>query len=92
MQNIPERSFIVNIGDLMSVWTGGRWKATLHRVVNPSKDTKAWSNHRYSIPFFTGPRLDSCIKPFNDETGQGINAGDWLRRKIEQSNNYDASL
>ena len=92
VRNIPERSFIVNIGDMMSLWTGGRWKATLHRVVNPSQSSRAWSNPRFSIPLFTGPRLDAIIRPFDDDESEGIHAGDWLRRKIAQSNNFEANM
>ena len=31
----PAGSFVVNIGDLMMVWTNDRWLSNLHRVVNP---------------------------------------------------------
>lgn len=33
-----EGAFIINIGDLMALWTNDRWVSTLHRVVNPSPD------------------------------------------------------
>lgn len=48
---------LVNIGDLMSYWTGGLLRSTVHRVIFP-KDTKATSD-RYSIAFFCHP-LDNA--------------------------------
>ncbi len=52
---IPE-SFVVNLGDLMSRWTNGKFVATYHRV-------RAVQKNRYSIPFFFEPNLDAVIEP-----------------------------
>ncbi|XP_041365763.1 2-oxoglutarate-dependent dioxygenase citB-like [Gigantopelta aegis] len=48
---VPPRpgSLVVNIGDILSQMTGGRLKATRHRVVDPKIS-------RYSVPFFFEPR------------------------------------
>ncbi|MCO1576014.1 isopenicillin N synthase family oxygenase [Crossiella sp. SN42] len=63
-------SFVVNIGDLMALWTGGRWQSTLHRVVNPARgDTSS----RLSIPFF--------YQPNHDAPGETVTAGQWIARK-----------
>ena len=55
-------SFVVNIGDMIEVWTNGRYKATLHRVVQntswPAKD-------RYSIPFFYEPNFACEVSPLD---------------------------
>src|SRR3974390_566150 len=40
-------SFIINIGDLMAMWTNDHWVSNLHRVVNPPADT-AQSTRRLS--------------------------------------------
>ncbi|KAL5341534.1 hypothetical protein BJX70DRAFT_358169 [Aspergillus crustosus] len=50
---------LVNIGDLLSYWTNGLLKSTVHRVVFPnSEPTGNSSQDRYSIVFFCHP-LDS---------------------------------
>jgi isopenicillin N synthase-like dioxygenase len=56
---VPE-SFIVNIGELMARWTNGRWKANLHRVVNPPAETAAVSR-RLSLVFFHNPNYDAPV-------------------------------
>ena len=48
-------SFAVNSGDMMARWTNGRFKSTPHRAVPPL------GRHRYAIPFFMGPHLDTVI-------------------------------
>ena len=52
---------IVNLGIQLDFWTGGRFKAILHRVVNKTQKP------RYSIPFFFEPNIDAVIRPINDE-------------------------
>jgi isopenicillin N synthase-like dioxygenase len=50
-------TFIVNIGELMKVWTDGIYCSTLHRVINRRGE------ERYSVPFFATPSYDSIIEP-----------------------------
>ena len=49
-------AFIVNIGDLMSRWTNGVLRSTVHRVVNRK------GLERYSVPFFAEPGFHSKIE------------------------------
>jgi len=51
-----EGAFVVNIGELLEVATGGYLKATVHRVISPLIGTD-----RISIPFFFSPALDTTI-------------------------------
>jgi isopenicillin N synthase-like dioxygenase len=46
----------VNFGQVLERWTGGRIRATEHRVLSPGRV-------RYSIPFFYEPRVDAVIAP-----------------------------
>jgi isopenicillin N synthase-like dioxygenase len=49
-------SFAVNAGDTIRRWSNGRFLSTPHRAVPPI------GRHRYAIPFFLAPHLDSMIE------------------------------
>jgi isopenicillin N synthase-like dioxygenase len=51
-----EGAFIVNIGELLEVATGGYLRATEHRV-----NLRESAAERISVPFFFNPRLDAQI-------------------------------
>jgi isopenicillin N synthase-like dioxygenase len=48
-------TYIVNIGQMLQIWSSHYFKATPHRVMNNS------SHHRYSAPFFFEPNLSTCV-------------------------------
>jgi isopenicillin N synthase-like dioxygenase len=50
-------AFTINTGDMAQVWSNGRYKAPLHRVL--TNDTK----ERYSAPFFYNPSYGAFIEP-----------------------------
>jgi len=56
---VPPRdgTFVINIGDMMQVWSNDLYKAPLHRVQANS------SSARYSAPFFYNPSYDCDVKP-----------------------------
>jgi isopenicillin N synthase-like dioxygenase len=62
-------TLVVNIGELMARWTNDRWRATLHRVVNPPPALAALSR-RQSLVFFHNPNYDAeiaCLPSCRDE-------------------------
>jgi isopenicillin N synthase-like dioxygenase len=49
-------TFVLNVGEVLKVWTDGIFSSTVHRVVNRS------GKRRYSIPFFMYPSYDALIR------------------------------
>ncbi len=56
-------SFAVNAGDTLKRWSNGRFMSTPHRAVPPV------GQHRYAIPFFRAPHLDTMIECLPTCTG-----------------------
>lgn len=60
-----EDKFVINLGDLIQRWTGGKYKSTLHRVINKT------GNERFAVPAFWHGDLHTT-NPFdpadNEET------------------------
>ncbi|MBI1171326.1 isopenicillin N synthase family oxygenase [bacterium] len=56
--DVPPRegTLAVNFGKLLERWTGGRVRATLHRVIGGNAQ-------RFSVPFFYEPAVDAVIAP-----------------------------
>ncbi|MDA1064191.1 MAG: isopenicillin N synthase family oxygenase [Proteobacteria bacterium] len=53
----PRDALIVNIGDLLELWSGGYFVSTPHKVVNNR------GAERYSFPYFVVPRYDTVVTP-----------------------------
>ena len=76
-----EGSIVVNIGDVLQVWTNDRCTAGMHRVLPVQSE-----HGRYSTPFFYQPRFDAEIKPWV-ESGeqphyQGFSWRDYIRGRV----------
>lgn len=77
-----EEAFVINVGDMMQVWSNDRYKAALHRVL-PRKEQE-----RYSIPFFFNPSYDTDYAPLESLTlgaprYRTINWGSFRQRRTD---------
>ena len=56
-ENDPAPPILINIGDLLSYWTGGLLRSTVHRVVFPKggNGIEGDTGPRYSIAYFCHP-------------------------------------
>lgn len=78
--------FVINIGDLLSLWTNKIWPATLHRVQTPAEFA---IHDRLSVVFLHNPNPDALITPlprFTPETKSQLRpepvvAGEYLKSK-----------
>jgi isopenicillin N synthase-like dioxygenase len=74
--------FVVNIGDMMERWTGGRWVSNFHRVANPPPG--APPRARQSIAYFLHPNHDALVVPVAGDAQAAaapIRAGDYMLEK-----------
>ena len=56
----PQCALVVNIGDMLELWSGGYFVSTPHKVVNKS------GRERYSFPYFAVPRYDVVVEPLRE--------------------------
>lgn len=54
-----KNTLVVNIGEMLQIWSNNYFLATPHRVLNQSLKT------RYSIPFFLEPHLSTTVSPLD---------------------------
>ena len=72
---VPPRTdaFVINVGDMLSEITGGRFKSPLHRVINKAGVA------RYSIPYFFDPNFDARFASMPE-----VSAGEYLLGKFNK--------
>eukprot|EP01134_Creolimax_fragrantissima_P006376 CFRG6376T1 len=58
-------ALVLNIGDMMQIFTNGRLKAPLHRVLASA------TSERFSAPFFFNPAYSADVRPLNALIGKG---------------------
>ena len=83
-----ENELVINVGDMLERLTNNKLRSTIHRVINPPKET--WHEPRYSIPFFMHPRLDMplncldvCVNELNPKQHEDILSGDFLYERLK---------
>ncbi|CAN4112286.1 unnamed protein product [Withania somnifera] len=57
-------AYIVNVGDIIQVWSNDRYESVEHRVVASSK------RERFSIPFFFSPSHYVMVEPLEELTSE----------------------
>ena len=69
----------MNVGDLMTIISGGRFKVMQHRVRSSGKE-------RYSVPFFFEPGVDCVVRRVGEKEGEGegVVYGMHVLRKMEE--------
>lgn len=86
-----EGAFIINIGDLMALWTNDRWVSTVHRVVNPPPE-EGGMQRRQSLAFFHQPNwsaeiacLPSCMPASGEPKYAPVLSGPYLMGKFKST-------
>lgn len=73
---VPE-AFTVNVADLLSRWTGGRWRSTRHRVLPPPPEDP--DEELISLIVFLEAEVDTVITPVTGNRDlEPVVAGEWL--------------
>ncbi|HAI69351.1 MAG TPA: isopenicillin N synthase family oxygenase [Gammaproteobacteria bacterium] len=57
----PEGVFVINLGDMLQLWTNGLFVSTPHEVMHNLPVT------RISLPFFVYPNIDTILEPFGTD-------------------------
>jgi isopenicillin N synthase-like dioxygenase len=88
---VPEDLLVMNVGDLMAIWTNDRWVSNPHRVVNPI------GRDRYSIPLFVTPPYHAWIECLPSCVGEGakyapMQAGPYLMSRFDSTHSYRNEL
>ncbi|KHD07073.1 hypothetical protein PN36_22050 [Candidatus Thiomargarita nelsonii] len=57
----PEELFVINLGDMLQLWTDGLFVSTPHEVIHDLPVT------RISLPSFVYPNIDTILEPFGTD-------------------------
>ncbi|SEQ68491.1 Isopenicillin N synthase [Loktanella sp. DSM 29012] len=71
----PPGEFVINFGEMLEIWTGGRVKATPHRVIGTQDE-------RISVPLFFNPDHDANVAPAG---AAPVMALDHLQRRFNET-------
>ena len=74
-------AYVVNVGDMLQMWTRGEYKSNIHRVINSSGE------HRYSVPFFFDGNLDYVLTPLDGSDTHGLTVEQFMRERYNRTYN-----
>lgn len=90
---VPPGQLVVNLGDLMSIWTNDRWVSNPHRVVNPP------GVDRYSSPLFVEPAfhlrieaIATCVPEGEAPKHEPMVTGPYLLSRFDGTHSYRNEL
>lgn len=90
---VPEGELVVNLGDLMAIWSNDRWVSNPHRVVNPP------GVDRYSSPLFVTPpfhleieTLKTCLAEGEQPRHEPMVTGPYLLSRFDGTHSYRNEL
>lgn len=69
-------SFVINFGEMLEIWTNGRVRATLHRVVGSRAE-------RISVPLFFNPDPGTNVAPLGSD--RPIRAVEHLQKRFDET-------
>ena len=78
-------TWVVNVADMLSRWTNGRWQSTPHRVKNLS------GGDRYSCPYFFDMAMDSIVEVLptcRPAKHPAVRYGDYLMERLDKNYAY----
>ena len=75
-------SIVLNSGDMLEIWSSGKFKSTKHRVIVPDTFNKA----RQSIAFFCQPDNEVTVKYLDGSNKfQSVNSFEYLMKKYGET-------
>ncbi len=86
---VPDGHLVVNLSDMLAIWTNDRYVSNPHRVVNPPDMS------RYSIPLFVTPPyhlrvecLPTCVEPGEVPKHDPLVSGPYLQSRFDGTHSY----
>lgn len=75
-----QEGFVINVGNMLELWSGGRFRSTMHRVHPPE------GRDRYSLAYFAAPDAACEVAPLDGSgaPGETLNAGRDLAAFVAQ--------